>query len=41
MKRRSVAVKLLGVVLLAALLIGAMGSYHQTQAAPAKHVKIG
>jgi branched-chain amino acid transport system substrate-binding protein len=41
MKRRSVTVKLLGVVLLAALLIGAMGSFHQTQAASVKHVKIG
>ena len=41
MKRRSVTLKLLGVVLSAALLVGAMGTFHQTSAAPAKHVKIG
>ncbi|MGD0657040.1 MAG: ABC transporter substrate-binding protein [Syntrophorhabdales bacterium] len=41
MKRRSVTLKLLGVVLSAALLVGAMGTFHQTWAAPAKHVKIG
>jgi len=41
MKRRGVTLKLLGVVLSAALLVGAMGTFHQTSAAPAKHVKIG
>jgi branched-chain amino acid transport system substrate-binding protein len=41
MKRRSVAIKLLGVIVSVALLVGVSGGFHPAVAAPAKHIKIG